>query len=409
MFYRNLLGEPLQMQLITDQIKGYLANASMIRRMFEAGIELRKQYGADSVYDFSLGNPDLPPPAEVGAALREIAAGAGKPFAIGYMPNAGYPALREQLAAHVGREQRSEIPASNVILTCGAAGGLNVFFHAVLSAGDEVICPAPYFVEYDFYAANHGGKLVPVKSKDFTFELDLDALERAFTPKTRAVILNSPNNPTGQIYSRAELTRLAEIIAAAEKRFNRVIYVVSDEPYRFLNFDGAEIVPAFELFPHSAVIGSYSKNLSLAGERLGYIAVNPAMENSSELMAALVLCNRILGFVNAPALAQQILARCMEAEVDLEIYRARRSAMAEVLSAAGLEFNLPRGAFYFFPKSPVADERLFVDALLRERVLAVPGRGFGSAGYIRLAFCVDVKVIRGAAEGFRRAVERVRG
>lgn len=397
------------MQLISDQIKGYLANASMIRRMFEAGIELRKQYGDDKVYDFSLGNPDLPPPPEVKQALEEIAAGADRPFAIGYMPNAGYPALREQLAAHLRKEQNVQVPASNVIMTCGAAGGLNVFFHAVLSPGDEVICPSPYFVEYDFYAANHGGKLVPVPSKDFTFELDLDALEKAFTPKTRALILNTPNNPTGQIYSRTELTRLAEMIAAAEKRFSRVIYVISDEPYRFLNFDGVELPPTFELFPHSAVIGSYSKNLSLAGERLGYIAVNPMIENSAELMAALILCNRILGFVNAPALAQQILVRCMEAEVDLEIYRARRDAMARVLSDAGLEYNMPRGAFYFFPKSPVPDERLLVDALLKERILAVPGRGFGGPGYIRLAFCVDVKVIEGAAEGFRRAVRQLRG
>ena len=266
------------MQLITDEIKGYVANSSMIRRMFEAGIELRKKYGADKVYDFSLGNPDLPPPPEVKQALETIAARADRPFALGYMPNAGYPALREKLAVHLSKEQNVTVPASHVIMTCGAAGGINVFFRAVLEAGDEVICPAPYFVEYGFYAGNHRGRLIPVPSKDFTFELDLDALEKAFTAKTRAVILNTPNNPTGQIYTRAELTRLAEIIAAMEKKYNRTIYVVSDEPYRFLNFDNVELPGTFELFPHSVVIGSYSKNLSLAGERLGYIAVSPKIE-----------------------------------------------------------------------------------------------------------------------------------
>ena len=191
------------MQLVSQEIKGFLANSSMIRKMFEAGIELKKQYGADQVYDFSLGNPDLPPPPAVKPALEKLVAEIDQPFVFGYMPNAGYPALREKLAAHISGEQNCQFRPANVIMTCGAAGGINVFFRATLEAGDEVICPAPYFVEYGFYAGNHGGKLVPVPSKDFTFELDLDALEAAFTPKTRAVILNSPNNPTGQIYSRA--------------------------------------------------------------------------------------------------------------------------------------------------------------------------------------------------------------
>ena len=395
------------MQFVSEEIRGYLANSSMIRKMFEAGIELRRQYGDENVYDFSLGNPDLPPPPEVKPALEKLVAEIGNPFVLGYMPNAGYPALREKLAAHVSREQNTPVPADNVLLTCGAAGGINVFFRATLEAGDEVICPAPYFVEYGFYVGNFRGRLVPVPTKDFTFELDLDAMERAFTPRTRAVILNSPNNPTGRIYTRGELTRLAELIRAAEKKSGRPIYVVSDEPYRFLNFDGAELPPTFELFEHSAVIGSYSKNLSLAGERLGYIAVSPRFEGAAELASALILCNRILGFVNAPAVAQRILTECMNSQVDLEIYRARRDAMARVLTEAGIEFSMPRGAFYFFPKSPVPDDRKFVQALLKERVLAVPGSGFGGPGYFRAAFCVDASVIERSAEGFRRAVEHL--
>ncbi len=396
------------MQLITDEVKGFLSGGSMIRKMFEAGIELRKQYGADNVYDFSLGNPDLPPPVEVKRALEQITANAGEPFALGYMPNAGYPALREKLAAHLSLEQNVALPASNVLMTCGAAGGLNVLFRATLSAGDEVICPAPYFVEYGFYAANSGGKLVPVPSRDFIFELDLEAIERAITPRTRAIIINTPNNPTGQIYSRFELTRLAEILAAAEKKHGRIIYVISDEPYRFLNFDGVELPGMLELFPHGVVIGSYSKSLSLAGERLGYIAVSPTLEGAAELMAALILCNRILGFVNAPVLAQKILMECMDAQVDLEVYRERRAAMAKVLTEAGIEFTLPRGAFYFFPKSPVADESHFIQALQEERVLAVPGRGFGGPGYVRFAFCVDKKVIEGAGPSIKRAVAKLK-
>ncbi len=397
------------MQLITDQVKGYLSGGSMIRRMFEAGIELKKQYGADKVYDFSLGNPDLPPPAEVKTALTKIAGRAGEPFAVGYMPNAGYPALREKLAAHLSKEQGVTIPAGNVLLTCGAAGGINVLFRSILSAGDEVIAPSPYFVEYGFYAGNYGGVLVPVPSKEFTFELDLEALERAFTAKTRAVILNSPNNPTGRIYTRAELEGFAALLKRMEAKFNRAIFVISDEPYRFLNFEGVEIPSVFELFRHSVVIGSYSKSLSLAGERLGYIAVNPGLGAAAgDLMAALILCNRILGFVNAPAIAQQILGECLESTVDLGIYRARRDAMAAGFDAAGIRYQLPKGAFYFFVQSPVADEKVWVEALLQERVLAVPGGGFGCPGYVRFAFCVDVKVIEAAAPGIRRATEAVR-
>lgn len=264
------------------------------------------------------------------------------------MPNAGYPALRKKLAGYLSKEQKIEIPESNVIMTCGAAGGINVFFRAVLSAGDEVICPAPYFVEYGFYAANAGGRLVPVKSKEFTFELDLDGIEKAITAKTRAVIINTPNNPTGQIYSRAELTRLAEILAAAEKKFGRVIYVVSDEPYRFLNFDGVELPGALEVFPHGVVIGSYSKNLSLAGERLGYIAVSPRLEDAAELMAALILCNRILGFVNAPALAQQILMECMDSQVDLgHLPRAARCDGEHPLRRRDRVYDAARRLLFF--------------------------------------------------------------
>jgi aspartate aminotransferase len=393
------------MNLITDEVKNFLGNSSMIRRMFEAGIELKKQYGAENVYDFSLGNPDLPPPPEVKAAMAEIAANSGNMFAFGYMPNAGYPECREKLGAYLTREQGLPVPGSHVIATCGAAGGINAFFRAVLEAGDEVICPSPYFVEYAFYAGNFQGKLVPVASKADTFELDCAAIDAAITPKTRAVLVNSPNTPTGQIYTRKELDELAAVLKNASRKFGRTIYLIADEPYRYLNYDNCDVPSVFSVYDASVVIGSFSKTLSLAGERIGYVAVNPALEGAEELLNGVIMTNRILGFVNAPAVAQQILIRAVDSTIELDIYRRRRDLMAQVLTDAGIEFMMPKGAFYFFPKSPVADEREFVQKLLEQRILAVPGRGFGLAGHFRLTFCVDESIIANSAESFKNAMK----
>ena len=281
------------MDLITSEMQGYLANSSAIRKMFEAGIELRKKYGAENVYDFSLGNPDLPPPAKVAEALKEAAGKAGEPFSIGYMPNAGYPALREKMAAKLAAEQQVPLKAEHVLMTCGAAGGINVFFRATLNEGDEVLTPSPYFVEYGFYAGHAGGKLVPVPTMKDTFALDIDAFAAAVNEHTRAVIINSPNNPTGVIYSRQELEKLAAVLNDAEDRYGKPIFVVADEPYRCLNFDGVEIPSLLSIFRHSVVIGSFSKSLSLAGERIGFIAIRPDMEGGAALMNALILCNGI--------------------------------------------------------------------------------------------------------------------
>lgn len=397
------------MELLTPAIKAHLGNSSWIRRMFEAGIELKKKYGAENVFDYSLGNPDIPAPEVVKTAMTDLAEHALDPFAFGYMPNAGLPEVRAALAAKLGREQGVDVGGEKVLVTCGAAGGINVFFRAVLSAGDEVLCPAPYFVEYGFYAENYGGLLKSVPCKE-DFTLDIAAMDAAITPRTRAVIINSPNNPTGQIYSAEEINALAEVLRKHSAANGRVIYLISDEPYRFLNFDGVEIPSMFKAYDATVVIGSFSKNLSLAGERIGFIGVNPALENGQELMAGLIMCNRILGFVNAPVVAQKLILQCMDSEVDLNIYRRRRDKMAKVLKDAGLEFTMPRGAFYFFPKSPTADESVFINALVEQRVLAVPGRGFGMPGYFRLAFCsISEEAIEKSADSFKRAVESVRG
>ncbi|MBO4632672.1 MAG: pyridoxal phosphate-dependent aminotransferase [Lentisphaeria bacterium] len=397
------------MQLVSSEIRECLTHSSGIRKMFEAGLELKQKFGADNVFDYSLGNPDLPPPAKVEKSLEKIAVESRQPFSLGYMSNAGYPAAREKLASLLTAEQGIALKGEHIVITCGAAGGINVFFRTVLTRGEEVITPCPYFVEYGFYVGNSGGKLVPVPSVDFTFEPDVDRLAAAINEKTRAIILNSPHNPTGQIYTSAHYQAIARAVNAAEEKYGKPIYIVADEPYRFLNFDGAEIPSVFRYFRHSVVIGSFSKSLSLAGERIGYIAVSPDMAGADELVNGLIFCNRILGFVNAPAIAQKILLDCATEQVDLDIYRRRRDVLARALTDAGIRFTMPRGAFYFFPQSPVPDESVFVRALIQEHVLAVAGSSFGTPGYIRMAFCsVSEEMIRKSAPALKRAAEAVR-
>ena len=391
------------MKLVTEQMEQYLSGGAWIRKIFEQGLQLKKQYGEDAVCDFSLGNPDLPPPPVVGECLADLAGQMDRPFSLGYMPNPGYPEVRAALAAELSREQGVAVAPGDLLLTCGAAGGINVFFRAVLTPGDEVICPSPYFVEYGFYAANHGGVLRPVPTRPDTFDLDIAAMEAAITPRTMVVMINSPNNPTGQVYSRETLTELAAMLTRASQGRERPIYLLADEPYRFLAYDGIEVPSVLPLYPYSLVIGSFSKNLSLPGERVGFVVVSPDMPQREKLVAGMVFANRILGFVNAPAIGQSLLLRALGHGVDRGIYERRRAAMAGVLTRAGYEFFMPRGAFYFFPKSPDPDEVAFTERLADHRVLAVPGRGFGLPGYFRLAFCVDEAVINRSEEGFAKA------
>ena len=368
---------------------------------------LKKEYGEENVYDFSLGNPDLAPPAIVSQALHQIADQAETPFAFGYMPNAGYLETRQVLADYLAVEQETPgFGPEHLVLTCGAAGGLNGLFRAVLDPGDEVLCPAPYFVEYGFYVENHGGKLCPVPSRPESYELDLDAIAAALNAKTRVVLINSPNNPTGQVYSRQDIEKLGQILEHHSRKTGRPVYLVSDEPYRFLVYDDVQVPPVLPLYAYSVVIGSFSKSLSLAGERVGYVAVNPAMPDCATLLGGLVLTNRILGFVNAPAIGQRLLGAALGQGVDLTVYERRRAAMASVLDAAGISYSMPKGAFYFFPQVPgtSTDDTAFVKALMDQQVLAVPGSGFGCPGGFRLAFCVPEDVIQRSEDAFKRAV-----
>ncbi|MBU1247435.1 MAG: pyridoxal phosphate-dependent aminotransferase [Proteobacteria bacterium] len=396
------------MSLLSTQVSGYLERASWIRKMFEKGAELKALHGAENVFDFSLGNPDLPPPPAMSAAIHAIADDATKPFAFGYMPNAGYPDARAALAKKLTVEQATPISPDDLVITCGAAGAINAFYRAVLEPGDEILTPAPFFVEYGFYAENHGGVLKPVPAKPLTFALDLEAMDAAITERTRVVLINSPNNPTGAVYSKAELEGLVAILEKHNKGRAKPIFLLSDEPYRFLTYDGIEVPPLLSLYPHTVIGSSFSKNLSLAGERVGYCLVNPAMPGKGELLAGLVLTNRILGFVNAPAIGQKLMMRTIDSQVDASVYAGRRAAMAKVLDNAGVNYTMPAGAFYFFPEAPGGDDLAFCNALQDELILAVPGRGFGTPGYVRLAFCTGTKVIEAATDGFKRAADKVR-
>ena len=396
------------MNVVNPQIRKEMQDASWIRRMFDAGLELKQRVGADKVFDFSLGNPDVPPPRAAVAALRALADRAIEPLGLGYCPNAGLPSVRAALARRVSAEQEAELEARHLVLTCGAAGGLVTFFRAVLEPGDEVISPAPYFVEYGAYVGHFGGVLRTVPSRKPDFALDLGALEAAIGPRTRALIVNSPNNPAGCVYDGATLAALGAVLARRNAGRERPIFLVSDEPYRALVYDGATVPPILPLSPFAVVVGSFSKSLSLAGERVGYVAVSPAMPDGPLLVDAMTMTTRTLGFVNAPILGQRLVEALMAESVDVGIYDRRRQAMAAALRRAGIAFSMPRGAFYFFPEAPGGDDQRFVNLLLEENVLAVPGRGFGFPGHFRLTFCVDEKVIERSAPSLERAAARAR-
>ncbi len=396
------------MDVVNPEIRKQMQDASWIRRMFDAGLELKQRVGADSVFDFSLGNPDVPAPPAAAAALRAIAARAAEPMGLGYCPNAGLPSVRATLARKIAEEQQAPLEARHVLVSCGAAGGLVTFFRAVLEPGDEVVCSAPYFVEYGAYAGHFGGVLRTVPAKEPDFQLDLAALEAAIGPRTRAVLVNTPNNPAGCIYDAATMRAVGELVARKNQGRQRPVFLVSDEPYRTLAYDGATVPPVLPLSPFAIVIGSFSKSLSLAGERVGYVAISPEMPDGGVLMDAMTMTNRTLGFVNAPVLGQQLVERLIDSSVDVAVYDRRRHAMAAALRRAGIEFAMPKGAFYFFPRAPGGDDQRFVQLLLDENVLAVPGRGFGFPGHFRLTFCVDEKVIERSAPSFARAAARAR-
>ena len=392
---------------ISKKMNNFAQSSSWIRKMFEEGARLKAEYGADNVFDFSLGNPDLSPPPEFHKTLVRLAE-EDRPGSHAYMPNGGYPYVREAVAARISKEQNVTLSADEMLMTCGAAGGLNVTLKALLDPGEEVIILAPFFVEYKFYVDNHGG-VSRVVATDDSFEIDLGAVEEALNEKTKAIIINSPNNPTGQIYSKESLAGLGKVLAAASQKYGSTIFLIADEPYRKIVFDDNEVPSIMAAYRNSVVVSSYSKDLSLPGERIGYIALHPDIDEKGPLVGALTLANRILGFVNAPALMQRVVAELQGASVDNSIYTRRREMFCKILADTAYEFMPPMGAFYIFPKSPIGDDAEFVGRLQEQKILAVPGKGFGAPGYFRLAFCVEDKVIERSADAFSKAMKSVTG
>ena len=393
--------------MIARNMKSILENPAngVIRKMFEEGALLKKKYGEDNVYDFSIGNPDLDPPAEVVEAIKEIAADTS-PMCHGYMPNPGYMQARQAMAEKTSLEQGTAVPADCVIMSVGAAGAMNCVFKALLNDGDEEIVPAPYFAEYGHYCANHGGTLRPVPTKN-DFSLDTDAIKAALTEKTAAVIINSPNNPTGRIYSREEIQALSAVLTAHGEKTGRYPYIVCDEPYRAITYGGKKVAPVFPEYRQAVVVTSFAKNLSVPGERIGYIAVNPASDDASEMVAACILATRILGFVNAPAFFQKVIARSWNARCDYSLYEKRCREIMEIMDYAGLQYAKPEGAFYLFVKVPEGwngDDMAFTEHLKKFNILCAPGTGFGGKGWFRISYCVAEKTILNSKEAFYKSV-----
>ncbi len=391
---------------ISKKIKASISHSSMIRKMFEEGIRLKKKYGADNVYDFSLGNPNVEHPEELKKELIDLAC-CSIPMKHGYTPNAGYPETREAIAQKIRQTTGLKMTADHVIMSCGAGGALNVIFKSLLDPGDEVIVLKPFFVEYPFYIENYGGVVKFVKTRE-DFSPDVDAIAKAITRKTKAIIINSPNNPTGKVYSKQNITDLARMLKEKSLARKKPVYLISDEPYVEIVYDHLTVPSILKAYSNSIVAYSYSKTLSLPGERIGYIAVHPKIYEVENLISALILCTRTLGFVNAPALMQRVVARLQHVAVDVGIYQKKRDLLCDGMAKAGYQFEKPQGAFYLFVKSPIRDDVEFVKILLKQNILAVPGSGFGGPGYFRIAFCVDDATIINSIPGFARAINECR-
>ena len=388
--------------MISEKMKPYVKNNSAIRMMFEEGNRLRAKYGADKVFDFSLGNPSVPAPDSVREAIIELVNTTDPTVLHGYMSNAGFEDVRQTIAESLNRRFDTKFSAKNLIMTVGAASGLNVILKTILNPGEEVIVFAPYFLEYGAYVRNYDGVLVEISPDTTTFQPNLAEFEQKITPKTRAVIVNTPHNPTGVVYTEETIKKLSAILEAKQKEFGTVIYLISDEPYRELAYDGVE-VPYLTKYYNNTVVGySYSKSLSLPGERIGYLVIPDEADGSEELISAATIANRTLGCVNAPSLIQKVVAKCVDAKTDLAAYDKNRQSLYNGLKECGFECIKPQGAFYLFVKSPVEDEKAFCEAGKKYNILMVPGSSFACPGYVRLAYCVSYETIVNSLPEFKK-------
>jgi aspartate aminotransferase len=383
---------------ISKKVKAAMEDSSWVRRMFEEGEELKRLHGASNVFDFSLGNPDLEPPASLKKELRALAdhpiAGMHR-----YMANSGYSETRTIIARFLANETGLPFDERHIVMTVGAAGGLNVAFKALLDEGEEVIVPSPYFAEFRFYIDNAGGRMRLVETHD-DFSLNLEAIEKAIDRNTKVVLINSPNNPTGVVYDPSSLEKLGKLLKKKGQELGKTIYLVTDEAYRRIIYDQVKLPIAFQYYPHTLRVTSHSKDLALPGERIGYIAVHPHCGEAEALISALIFANRTLGFVNAPALMQRLVAPLQQNSVDIRQYEEKRDLFYRALTSYGYRVVKPQGAFYIFPKAPVEDDVAFVKDLQSKRILTVPGRGFGKPGYFRIAYCVEKGMIERSLPGF---------
>ena len=386
--------------MISTKMKSLVSNNSTIRAMFEEGKRLSEIYGKENVFDYSLGNPNVEPPENIKKVISEILNEENPNFVHGYMNNSGYEDVRDAISAFLNKKNDLNLSRNNIVMTCGAAGGLNIILKSILNPDDEVITFSPYFGEYNNYVQNFDGKLVISPTNSETFEPDLKALSEVITSKTKALIINNPNNPTGVVYSKEVIQDLANLLNKKQKDLNTTIYLISDEPYREIVYDDIEVPCLLKYYDNTFIGYSYSKSLSLPGERIGYVVINTLMDSFEEMTSALSIANRILGFVNAPSLFQRVIAKSLDSEVDVSIYKKNRDLLYNHLISLGFTCVKPQGAFYLFPKSPIEDDKKFCADAKQFNLLLVPGSAFGCPGHVRLSYCISYEKIENSLQAF---------
>ncbi len=393
--------------MISEKMKKLVKNNSVIREMFEEGKKLEKLYGKENVFDFSLGNPSVPAPKEVNKAILEIIEKEDSMFLHGYMSNSGYEDVRESIANSINKKYQTLFNYKNIIMTVGAASGLNIVLKSIINPRDEVIVFAPYFSEYNNYIQNYDGKVQVVSPNLKNFEPDLEEFEQKINKNTKAVIINTPNNPTGVVYSEDTITNLTNILKKKEKEYNSQIYLISDEPYREIVYDGIKVPYVTKYYNNTIVVYSYSKSLSLPGERIGYVVIPNELSNSEEMIEAVTIANRIIGCVNAPSLMQRLIPYCLDAKVDIETYNKNRNLLYEIITKNKFECIKPQGAFYLFVKSPIDNEKEFCEIAKKHNLLFVPASSFGCPGYVRIAYCVPYEMIQKSEEAFKKLAKEI--
>lgn len=391
---------------ISKTITELMTQQSWIRKMFEEGIKLKECYGRENVFDFTLGNPYLEPPKEFLDALKKVVYEERKGIH-GYMQNNGFPETREKIAKEMEKESGLPFDKNNIIMSCGAAGALNIAIKTILDPDDEVILIAPYFVEYHFYVPNHQGKIAVARAKK-DFSLDIEDIEKNITERTKAILLNSPCNPTGRVFSKESIEELGDLLRRMSKKYNKIIYLISDEAYKALIFDGLEYPTPLKVYDETLVAMSYSKALSIAGERIGYLAISPLCKYKKEIADGATFTNRTLGFINAPALMQRVITKLDEIKLDVTSYQKKRDVLFNALTSYGYKIQKPEGTFYMFPKSPLEDDVAFVRLLQKNLVLTSPGIGFSYPGYFRIAFCTDDEIIERSLPVFKKVIEEIK-